>query len=144
LAATWLRPASEKKFELSELLIAFEDTEDLRSSINRLHHLVSVRSIAVLAVLCGADGPASIRGWAAARQQFLERFPELPHGLPSLDVTWREDSLQTMERRMCGWSKECLTQVLVKSGTECSLALSFQPLMLGDRALRAGIADGLG
>ena len=66
LAATWLRPASEKKFELSELLIAFEDTEDLRSSINRLHPLVSVLSIAVLAVLCGADGPTSIRGCCLA------------------------------------------------------------------------------
>ena len=73
-------PASKKKFELSELFIAFEDIEDPRSSINRLHPLVSVLSIAVLAVLCGADGPTSIRGWAAARQQFLERFLELPNG----------------------------------------------------------------
>jgi hypothetical protein len=79
-------PASKKKFELSELFIAFEDIEDPRSSINRLHPLVSVLSIAVLAVLCGADGPTSIRGWAAARQQFLERFLELPNGLPSRDV----------------------------------------------------------
>jgi predicted transposase YbfD/YdcC len=47
---------------------------------------VSVLSIAVLAVLCGADGPTSIRGWAAARQEFLERFLELPNGLPSRDV----------------------------------------------------------
>ncbi|MFM7165140.1 MAG: ISAs1 family transposase [Planctomycetaceae bacterium] len=65
----------------------------------------------------------------------------------SLDVTWREDSLRTMERRMaenlawirrfslslleqipdklivamrrrmCGWSEEYLTQVLIKLGT---------------------------
>ncbi len=79
-------PASKKKFELSELFIAFEDIEDPRSSINRLHSLASVLSIAVLAVLCGTDGPTSIRGWAAARQQFLERFLELPDGLPSRDV----------------------------------------------------------
>ena len=79
-------PASKKKIELSELFVAFEDLEDPRSSINRLHPLVSVLSIAVLAVLCGADGPTSIRGWAAARQQFLERFLELPNGLPSRDV----------------------------------------------------------
>jgi predicted transposase YbfD/YdcC len=78
--------AKEKKIELSELFVAFEDLEDPRSSINRLHPLVSVLSIAVLAVLCGADGPTSIRGWAAARQEFLERFLELPNGLPSRDV----------------------------------------------------------
>jgi hypothetical protein len=47
---------------------------------------MSVVSIAVLAVLCGADGPTSIRGWAVGGEQFLERFLELPSGLPSRDV----------------------------------------------------------
>lgn len=36
--------------------------------------------------MCGADGPTSIRGWAAARQQFPERLLELAKGLPSRDV----------------------------------------------------------
>ena len=78
--------AKEKNIELSELFVAFEDLEDPRSSINRLHPLVSVPSIALLAVLCGADGPISIRGWAAARQQFLERFLVLPNDLPSREL----------------------------------------------------------
>ena len=50
-------PARKKNTELSELFVAFEELEDPRSSINRLHPLTSVVSIAVLAVLCGADGP---------------------------------------------------------------------------------------
>ena len=77
---------SNKDFELTELFTAFDQLEDPRSSINRLHPLSSVLSIAVLAVLCGADGPTSIRYWAEARQEFLERFIELPNGLPSRDV----------------------------------------------------------
>jgi len=54
------------QIELSELFVAFEDLEDPCSSINRLHPLVSVLTIALRAVLCGADGPTSIRGRAAA------------------------------------------------------------------------------
>jgi predicted transposase YbfD/YdcC len=77
---------SNRDFELTELFTAFDQLEDPRSSINRLHPLSSVLSIAVLAVLCGADGPTSIRYWAEARQEFLERFIELPNGLPSRDV----------------------------------------------------------
>ena len=57
------------KIELSEWFVAFEDLEDPRSSRNRLHPLVSVPAIGVLALLCEADGPTRIRGWAAARQQ---------------------------------------------------------------------------
>jgi predicted transposase YbfD/YdcC len=77
---------SKKDFELRELFTAFEKLEDPRSSINRLHPLVSVLSIAVLAVLCGADGPTSIRYWAEARREFLGKFLDLPNGLPSRDV----------------------------------------------------------
>lgn len=79
-------PASNKHIEFSALFTAFEDLEHPCSSMNTLHPLVSVLSIAVLAVLCRADGPTSIRGWAAARIPFLERFVELPNGLPSRDV----------------------------------------------------------
>jgi hypothetical protein len=77
---------SNRDFELTELFTAFDQLEDPGASINRLHPLCSVLSIAVPAVLCGADGPTSIRYWAEARQEFLERFIELPNGLPSRDV----------------------------------------------------------
>ncbi len=78
--------SKNQQFELNELFTAFEKLEDPRSSVNRLHPLVSVLSIAVLAVLCGADGPTNIRAWAVARKQFLQTFLELPNGLPSRDV----------------------------------------------------------
>jgi hypothetical protein len=51
---------SNRDFELTELFTAFDQLEDPGASINRLHPLCSVLSIAVPAVLCGADGPTSI------------------------------------------------------------------------------------
>ncbi|MFM7058918.1 MAG: transposase family protein [Planctomycetota bacterium] len=68
------------------MFAAFEKLEAPRSSVNRLRPLISVRSIAVLAVLCGADGPTNIRAWAVTGEQFLQQFPDLPNGLPSRDV----------------------------------------------------------
>ena len=80
-------PASQKSiFALAELFTAFEKLEDPRSSVNRLHPLVSGVFIAVQAVLCGADGPTTIRAWAAAGKQFLQTFLDLRGGLSSRDV----------------------------------------------------------
>lgn len=63
-------PAREKNNDLCGSLVSFEDIDDTPSSINRLETLMGVLSISELAVLCGADGPMSIRGWAAIGQQF--------------------------------------------------------------------------
>ena len=81
------QPACQKPiFALAELFTAIEKLEDPRSSVNRLHPHVSCVSIAVLAVLCGADGPTNIRAWAVAGKRLLQTFLDLRGGLPSRDV----------------------------------------------------------
>ena len=48
---------------LSEVISHFEDLEDPRSTINRLHPLPGVLTISLMAVLAGADGPTGIHKW---------------------------------------------------------------------------------
>ena len=89
-------------FELTELFTALDQLEDPRSSINRLHPLSSVFQLPFLQSLCGADGPTSIRYWAEVRPEFVERFIELPNGLPSRDVFRRVSILCNLLHSSCG------------------------------------------
>jgi predicted transposase YbfD/YdcC len=71
---------------LDEVARHFEELEDPRSTVNRLHPLVSVVVIALMAVLAGADGPTAIAEWAALKQEFLLEALDLPNGIPRKDV----------------------------------------------------------
>jgi hypothetical protein len=48
------------RVELDEIVRHFEELEDPRSEVNRLHPLSSVVVIALMAVLAGANGPTAI------------------------------------------------------------------------------------
>jgi predicted transposase YbfD/YdcC len=78
--------AATARLDLDEVLEHFEDLEDPRSSVNRLHPLPSVVVIAILGVLAGSNGPTAIADWAKTKGRFLEKLLELPHGIPSKDV----------------------------------------------------------
>ena len=47
------------------------------------HSLVAYVTIAILAVLSGADGFVAIATYGKAKQAWLEKFLDLPHGIPS-------------------------------------------------------------
>src|SRR3954453_8084705 len=75
-----------QRISLDEVVLHFAELEDLRSTVNRRHPLVSVVVIAVLAVLSGASGPTAIAEWAAAKEEFLIEALDLPNGVPRKDV----------------------------------------------------------
>jgi predicted transposase YbfD/YdcC len=78
--------ADVRRIGLDEVVRQFQDLEDPRSTVNRLHPLSSVLVIALLAVLAGAGGPTAIAAWAATKQDLLTRVLDLPHGIPGKDV----------------------------------------------------------
>src|SRR3954471_9302120 len=78
--------AGVRHIGLDEVVKRFEELEDPRSTVNRLHPLASVLVIALLAVLAGAGGPTSIAAWAATKQDLLARLLDLPAGIPGKDV----------------------------------------------------------
>jgi predicted transposase YbfD/YdcC len=75
-----------KRVELCEVVAHFHALEDPRSSINQRHPLDGVVVAALMAVLCGADGPTAIFKWADAKRELLLKALPLPNGIPSKDV----------------------------------------------------------
>jgi predicted transposase YbfD/YdcC len=72
---------------------AFEELEDPRGSQGRQHRLVDIVSIALVAVLAGADNFCEIEEFGKAKETWLRRFLALPGGIPSHDTFNRVFSL---------------------------------------------------
>lgn len=64
----------------------FDDLQDPRSDINRLHRLGDVIVIAICAIIANADGPTAIANWAKLNEPWLRRHLALPHGIPGKDT----------------------------------------------------------
>jgi predicted transposase YbfD/YdcC len=65
----------------------FAGLEDPRR-FNRRHKLLDILVIAICGALCGADGWEEIELFGESKEEWLRRFLELPHGIPS-DDTYR-------------------------------------------------------
>ncbi len=63
----------------------FSDITEPRDS-NRRHRLIDIITIALCAVICGADTWEDIEEFGEIRREWFERFLELPHGIPAHDT----------------------------------------------------------
>jgi hypothetical protein len=48
--------------------------------------IYTYETISICAVVCGADGWIDIKMYGIARKEWLEKFLELPNGIPSHDT----------------------------------------------------------
>jgi hypothetical protein len=83
----------------------FGDMPDFGGS-NRIHHLDDVIVIAVMAVICGADGWAEVALFGRSKHKWLASFLSLPGGIPSHDTYDRVFSLldpNAFERCFMAW-----------------------------------------
>ena len=64
----------------------FDDIEDIRIERGKKHKLIDIITISICAVVCGADGWIDIEMYGIARKKWLEKFLELPNGIPSHDT----------------------------------------------------------
>lgn len=67
----------------------FTDLPDPREGQNVRHPLLSIVSIAICAVICGADNWVDVAMFGHAKQAWLTGFLDLPHGIPSHDTFGR-------------------------------------------------------
>ena len=64
----------------------FAQMSDPRVERTRRHKLIDIITIAICAVICGADTWVDIESYGQAKLKWLKRFLELPHGIPSHDT----------------------------------------------------------
>lgn len=64
----------------------FEQVEDPRIERSKAHLLIDILTIAILAIICGADGWVGMESYGNAKASWLRTFLELPNGIPSHDT----------------------------------------------------------
>ncbi len=86
----------------------FGKIPDQRVVTRSSHRLVDIIAIAILAILCGADGWVAIETYGKAKQEWLKTFLELPNGIPSHDTFGRIFSQlnpEVLEQNFQSWVK---------------------------------------
>lgn len=73
----------------ASIMVFFDDLPDPREDQGRRHLLGDMLVIAILAVICGAEGWTDIEEFGRAKFKWLKTFLELPHGIPSHDTFGR-------------------------------------------------------
>ncbi len=64
----------------------FEQMTDPRVERSQRHKLIDIITIAICAVICGADTWVDIESYGRAKLEWLKQFLELPNGIPSHDT----------------------------------------------------------
>src|SRR6266536_5484969 len=75
--------------EKNTLQSIFEAVEDPRVERTKQHQLIDIIVIAILGVLCGADGWVDIESFGKTKERWLKTFLDLPNGIPSHDTFGR-------------------------------------------------------
>ena len=76
----------------------FMGVEDPRIERTKRHQLIDVITIAICAVICGAESWVAIETYGQAKQEWLKRFLELRNGIPSHDTFARVFALINPEK----------------------------------------------
>lgn len=67
----------------------FAELEDPRLDRTKQHLLIDIVTIAICAVICGADDWVEVAAFGRGKEKWLRRFLKLPGGIPAHDTFWR-------------------------------------------------------
>jgi predicted transposase YbfD/YdcC len=71
---------------VSSMIRSFSQLADPRVNRRRRHLLIDIIVVAVLAVICNADGWKEMHIWGTSNKQWLQTMLALPNGIPSRDT----------------------------------------------------------
>jgi len=120
---------------LSEVLMSTPESPSLLDHLSVvsdprkrcLHSLSDILTIAILAVICGADTWVDIEEWGNAREDWLRGFLRLRHGIPSHD---------TFGRVFAQLDPEALTQVFITWTAAVAVTTDQKVIAIDGKTLR--------
>ena len=86
---TTYREVTMSEAPLGSIRKHFAQVKDPRVERTRQHNLLDIISIAICAVICGADDWVSVENFGKQKLTWLQTFLELPNGIPSHDTFGR-------------------------------------------------------
>jgi DDE_Tnp_1-associated/Transposase DDE domain len=95
----------------------FQGITDPRLTSRSTHPLVSIITVAILAVISGADGCVAIETYGKAKQSWLGTFLDLPCGIPTHDTFGRVLGAidpQELENCFLQWRKNITEKLDIK------------------------------
>ena len=79
-----------------------------RETANKRHQLTDILTIAVCAVLSGADSWEQMAEYGRRKEAFFRRFLALPHGIPSHDTFYRVFAALDPDRLLLFTGRSCV------------------------------------
>ena len=76
-------------FPEDSVMSYFSTVHEPRAGQNISHPLINIITIAILGVICGADGWVDIERYGQAKRDWLSTFLDLAKGIPSHDTFGR-------------------------------------------------------
>ena len=92
------------------LISIFAGLQDPRIGRTKRHDLIDITSIAICAVVCGADSWVDVEQLGNSKEEWFSNLLELPNRIPSRDMFGRVFSAIDAER-----SQECFTEMGAKT-----------------------------
>lgn len=122
-----------KKHPPISLLTILREVPDPRVDRRKLHSLPDVLCIAICALLCGADSFEDMEVFGHAKQDWLETFLDLPHGIPSHD---------TFNRVFAALDPEQFLDCFIRWTQSLRTAVAQELVALDGKALRRALNQG--
>lgn len=92
----------------------FDDVPDSRVNRTKRHLLKDILVIAILSTIAGGEGWEDMENYGISKQQWLQKFLDLPNGIPS-DDTFRRvvEKLdpKVLEQKLTQWVKQLIGPV---------------------------------